>query len=211
MEWTKDIKTLSEIYEDCCRVGGIKPHFSKNDFVRRLTDENEELRARLGRAVHVFDTGIGNYGSEHFLKLCFERNYLDRKLFSGLYLTVHTNARPYRYLTKQMITDMLKTIETPLLCDEAKTKYPELPSEFRVYRGMRERPVDLDGCGYCWSLDERITHNFATGDDKIHGFLITGQVIKVDIFGYILCRRENEIVIDPRKVSKKTIAEVKPL
>lgn len=87
--------------------------------------------------------------------------------------------------------------------------YDSLPDKgkFRVYRGCFFK----NRMGYSWSLSEdtAIRFPFLVGNDTDHTpILLSGLVSKKDVLFCVGSRGEEEIVIDPRKVSRSSIRSI---
>lgn len=65
-----------------------------------------------------------------------------------------------------------------------------------IYRGSQNNEL---GHGFSWSIDKEKALWFANRFSR-NGKLFTGEVLKKDIFAYILDRGESEIIVDYRKV-----------
>jgi hypothetical protein len=65
-----------------------------------------------------------------------------------------------------------------------------------IYRGSQNNEL---GHGFSWSTDKEKALWFANRFSR-NGKLFTGEVLKKDIFAYILDRGESEIIVDYRKV-----------
>lgn len=81
-----------------------------------------------------------------------------------------------------------------------------LPDVITVYRGYQTRPGMFGGSnrlGWSWTTDREKAAWFARrlllADRK--GRVVTGEVAKADVIGYIANRQESEIVVDPENVT----------
>ncbi|WP_293742058.1 hypothetical protein [uncultured Pedobacter sp.] len=201
-------ENLDYIFEECFKeVTDLETQIKKNELKEKFTktignDPTLPELHKVLRWVTLFKDAKG-YARERFLELSIENDYLSRQLLTAVYVSVHTYARPTQYFSNYHLERIFEKINTPFTCSEAKDLIDKLEGSFMVYRGIREEPKNLDECGFCWSLDESIAINFATANHKISGYVVSGQVEKSSIHGYVTWRYEKEIIVTARNVHDK--------
>lgn len=71
-----------------------------------------------------------------------------------------------------------------------------------VYRGQESAE---DACGIAWTLDPAVARFFAFRVSRVSGrptgVIITGQVARADVLGYVDNRNEREVIADPDDVA----------
>ena len=201
-----------------------------DDFIRyEIQSNDEEIKIKRDEFLELFcgkltldkliyfvykNLSSKSYSKERFLELCFENDILDTDLLSGLFLHVHTQAHLYSYfrdyqLSEEKILGFFERIEKPLLDFEAKTQFDNLPNEFVIFRGLQTKPKTLDQMGFCWTLNESVAKKFALADSNSqNGFILKGTSQKKVIYGYILSRDEEEILINSKLVSNKEVRTI---
>lgn len=206
-------ENLEYIFEECFKEVTDKDTLVQKDtlkekFTRTIIgdDSLDELNMVI-RLVALFKDAKG-FAREKFLALCAENDYLSRELLTAVYLSVHTYASPTQYFSRNELEEIFEKINTPFTCFESRDKITLLEESFLVYRGLREKPLDIEDCGFCWSLSEAVAINFATVNGKIPGYVISGLVEKTSIKGYVTCRDEQEIIVSAKNVFDKNCYKV---
>jgi hypothetical protein len=104
---------------------------------------------------------------------------------------------------------MFSIVDTPYLSKDTWNDYSSLTDELTIYRGLKSSPVDIEKCGFSWTLKEKLARDFAFQDNSTNdGYIICGQVIKSDILSYLTNRGEAEIIIAAEKVKSKTLKKI---
>lgn len=78
--------------------------------------------------------------------------------------------------------------------EEERAAFAALPDPVVVYR------ADIEDAGYSWSTDRRVAEFFAHRFGESHR-LVTGQVAKADVIGYLLRRGEFEVLVPEGRVT----------
>jgi hypothetical protein len=204
------MKIIENLFDDCIR-------FETEDTLKQEKKEKflKTLAGELNKENLIYAISHLNpktYSKERFLELCIEKNVLDKELLSSLFIHVHTMGHLYHYFrdynkpfVKQL--DFFSKINIPFTYPEAKID--KLPETFKIFRGMYEKPTNIEECGFCWTLCESKAKEFALcRPPNNNGFVIKGTVKRDDIFGYITARDEEEIVVNPQIVANKEVYEV---
>ena len=205
---------LDEIFELCFQlVTDSESIASKSPLKQKFTvtipvDPKLTDLEKMIRWVTVFKDTKG-FAREKFFEICRERKYYDQELLTRLYMSVHTYARTYRYFSTADMKTIFCELKLPFACFEAVNTIGSLPALLQVYRGVREEPADLEDCGFCWTLDEKIARRFATADHQIEGFIVKGEIDFQKIHGYVTCRDEKEIIASASDVRNKAIYQVR--
>jgi len=199
MKWVHDKDKIGRVFEDCFKLdlranNCLKKLVIKHRFVKRLQDQSLTNRQKLIQASHLFDNSRGSFSRERFFEICFFEELIDKELLTDLYLSVHTQARPYAYFKEEILREIFQNINLPIKCFEVNQDFDELPEIIKVYRGLRTYPNNLNSIGYCWTLNKIIAKKFATGDCQVPGFIVSGKIEKYKVLSLVLSRDEEEII-----------------
>ena len=106
------------------------------------------------------------------------------------------------------INKIIKMFQTAnkidLMDDEELDLYNKLPEEVTIYRGTHD---SANSNALSWTLDYDIARWFATRFDN-DGYVLKANINKKDIFAFFNSRRENEIVINYKKIKDLTFEKV---
>jgi len=205
--------TLTSIFNKCFEECLNNDKYQeRTELEKKFIDEipNDSNLSDLEKVIkmsHVFKKDKG-YAREMFFNICMNENYLSSELLTKLYVSVHTMANPFRFFSRDGMAEVFSKINLPFTCFESGDKIDKLPMRLEIFRGLRENTIDLDNCGFCWSLNEATATWFATAGHTISGYLVSGWVTKSDIHGYVTSRDEDEIVITAELVNDKIIKPV---
>lgn len=213
MNWTQDRVKLKVIFDDCISLDARDENKVNRtelceNFISILSNQNRDLKERLIKATWLFDNGIKSRSRERFFEICLDEDLLSPSLLTDLYVSVHTQARPFAWFNKDKMDFIFESIETPFTCIDAKDKIQDLGERMKIYRGIRQEPADLNECGFSWTLKREIAEKFASGDGKLFGYIISGYINRENILGYVLFREEFEIVAKSSQVIEKKIEKM---
>jgi hypothetical protein len=106
------------------------------------------------------------------------------------------------WANRSLIAGMLRQIPmaADLLPPAARTFYEALPDPVPIWRGCdrgRER-------GLHWTTRRAVAEGFATGKRcfNAHPTLASAEIPKRHVFAVFVCRDEDEVVVDPRRLRK---------
>ncbi|TCC88661.1 hypothetical protein EZ428_18665 [Pedobacter frigiditerrae] len=201
--------TFNKCFEECLDNDRQQ---KRADMEKKFTDKipNDHNLSDLEKIIkmaYVFKKDKG-YAREMFFNICMNEDYLSRELLTKLYVSVHTMANPFRFFTSDGMAEVFSKINMPFTCFESLDKLDKLPDRLEIFRGLREDTIDLDNCGFCWSLNEATATRFATAEHTIAGYVVSGWVTKSDIYGYVTSRDEDEIIITAKLVKDKIVKPV---
>jgi hypothetical protein len=203
VEMDNKMKIIENIFDDYIKFEQKKKERFFNTLAGKLTKEN------LIRA--MYELSSESYSKEKFLELCINYDILEKELLTDLFIHVHTMGHLYSYFLDCNISfekqlNFFQKCNIPFTCFEAKID--NLPETFEVFRGLYAKPINIEECGFCWTLDEETAKKFALCPPNNKGFIIKGTVKRDDIFGYVTSRDEEEIIVNPQKVKNKQMYEI---
>jgi hypothetical protein len=86
------------------------------------------------------------------------------------------------------------------LSGAALTRFDRMPSRIRVYRGCSRARID----GLSWTINRAVAESFAYGHRGVrvpNAVIATGTISKNDIYGLIVDRSEEEVLLEPDLLS----------
>lgn len=213
MKWAGNKDEVEDVFKRCISEDSIRDNKQKvaemhDKFINLIMNQSLSELDRLIKANYVFNNSFGSTSREKFLEICFDENLLNKKLLTSLYVSVHTQARPYQYFSEIKMERIFQELNLPFTCFESQDPFKALADKIQIYRGLKTHPKDIDHCGFCWSLEKRIAKKFATCDGSASRYIINGWVDKNKIYGFVTSRDESEIITNSSNVTEKVIEKI---
>lgn len=186
----------------------------RRDILILNTDENREkalsfkYEYALTSSKNLFDFFMHMNKPYRLLMLELASGVFGAAGFNGEYETILRDAWMSTELPHQSKVDRLVSLferadPDLLMTDAEKAKLAEMPDTFTVYRGYSETQVRAKRTkrrGLSWSLDKKIAIWFAKRWSHPDARLLQATVNKSELYMYSNERREQEVVVNPRKV-----------
>ncbi|MNQ26876.1 hypothetical protein D3C85_401220 [compost metagenome] len=211
----ENILLFLRIYDKCLKYGNVSPKYAfPNDQIPVKTIFEHNLKNNnLHLALSVFSTEQNNWSREVLLYFVYRLNLFSRSEFTDLFFTVYgmtdANTSLFTYFPYATIIAMFEKAATPFISRDPYNNFDELKENLTIYRGIRNRPKDINRCGFSWTLERKTAERFSFMDNETNvAFIVSGQVSKETIFGYLTNRGESEIIIAAELVENKVITRI---
>ncbi|WP_289665609.1 hypothetical protein [Flavobacterium panacagri] len=211
----ENINLFLRIYDRCLRYGDTHPKY-KNIYdqktIKYIFEQN--LRSdNLHMSMYVFSAEQNCWSREVLLYFVYRLNLSDRNTFTNLLFSVYNmtdaNTSLFTFFSHDTIIDMFQKVNTPFCSKDEFNDFDDLDNDLTVYRGIRSAPGNINRCGFSWTLKRKIAKDFSFQDNPTNtAFIVSGQVNKKDIFGYLTNRGEAEIVIAANLVKNKVLKKI---
>lgn len=201
MCWYKDENIVNDILDYSCT--GITNQSTSDicENIKRILQSGGNLNGNIVRCFYCFPEDQNrprHYAAERFFEILFDRDLLESETLTFAFVSLWTMRRPFEYFSQDKLRVIFNSVNKPML--DYGTCIDELEEQITIYRGIRSNALDNQNVGFSWTLDRNIAMNFATGDHRCEGIILSGEANKNDIIGYFKNRDEEEIVILPEQI-----------
>lgn len=207
----EEIQLYLRIYDRCLKYGNTSPKYALGSPIPVKDIFEIKLRNKgIHVAMYEFSEETGNWSREVLLYFLFRLNLLDSYAFTKMLFSVYcmtdSNTSLFTFFPYATIMAMFEKADIPFISTEGYNNFEDLDQNFIIYRGIRNKPQDINRCGFSWSVRKKIATNFAFQDNPTNtGFIVSGEVSKDIIYGYLTNVGESEIVIAAELVENKVL------
>ncbi|MGP8215661.1 MAG: hypothetical protein ACLQQ4_08880 [Bacteroidia bacterium] len=163
------------------------------------------------RASHLFSREEDSKSREAFLYFVHRLKLLDRPSFTNLFYSVYcmpaTNTSFFGFYSYDRILQMFNGTNAPYIFFRHETEFQELDATIKVFRGVKTNPTDIERCGFSWTLSRSIATSFALMDGDT-GYVVEGDIEKINVWAYINTMAEREIIVPASLVNNKIVTKV---